>query len=40
MKLNIALTAALLMYREDIKRFFNRIDLSVTKKIAVEDTLL
>lgn len=28
------------MYIEDIKRFLNKIDLSVAKKIAVEDTLL
>lgn len=28
------------VYRRYKKRFFNRIDLSVAKKIAVEDTLL
>lgn len=37
---SILLKAALLMYTEDIKRFLNKIDLSVAKKIAVEDTLL
>lgn len=39
-KLNIVWRVALLMYIEDTKRFLNRIDLSVAKKIAVEDTLL
>lgn len=34
------LKATLLMYREDIKRFLSKIDLSEAKKIAVEDILL
>lgn len=39
-KPSIVSKAALLMYIEDIKRFLNKIDLSVAKKIAVEDILL
>lgn len=39
-KLNTALKAALLTFTEGTKRFFNRIDLSVAKKIALEDTWL
>lgn len=39
-KLNTALKAALLTFTEATKRFFNRIDLSVAKKIALEDTWL
>lgn len=39
-KPSFVLKAVHLMYIEDIKRFLNKIDLSVAKKIAVEDTLL
>lgn len=38
-KLNFVLKTTFLMYTEDRKRFLNKIDLSVAKKIAVEDTL-
>lgn len=36
-KPSVVLKAVVLMYIEDIKRFLNKTDLSVAKKIAVED---
>ena len=39
MKPSVVLKAVVLMYLEDIKGFLNKTDLSVAKKIAMEDTL-